>query len=141
MEPDERARLAGAYRRTRYRLEIDGVAIALRVGAPYPLLDAALGAAGAATWAFITAFNPGSQPQSAAANRARDIALAREIDARSLRRWRCDGVDDDGAWPTERGWVISGIGRGAAIALGQTFSQNAILFGTRGGTAELVFCR
>lgn len=141
MEPNERVRLAAAYRRTRYRLEIDGVALTLRVGAHSPLLDAALCAVGAATWAFITAFNPRSQPQSAAANRTRDIALVGEIDARSLRRWRCDGIDDDGTWPTERGWVIAGISRDAAIALGQTFAQNAILFGAAGGIAELVFCR
>lgn len=131
--------LARAYRRTSYWLQTHPP-FCVRVGAVSPALDSLLKEYGTDSWAFITAFNPHSQPVSAAENRARDAQLIARLDRDGCKHIACDGVDDDGTWPTEHGHVIFGIDTEAARALGREFAQNAILIGRINEAPLLSFC-
>ena len=115
-------------------------AFCIRVGAASDALDALLAAHGADTWAFITAHNPHSQRQSAQENARRERALRAELARQGLASVHCDGVADDGTWPTEQGQLIFGIAPTAAVALGRAFGQNAILVGRHGELPRLLFC-
>lgn len=130
---------ARAYRRTSYWLQTQPP-FCVRVGAVSAALDSLLQEYGADTWAFITAFNPHSRPVSAAENRARDAQLIARLERDGFTHIACDGVDDDGTWPTEHGRVIFGIDTEAARALGREFAQNAILVGRLGEAPLLSFC-
>lgn len=140
MDIQRRNALADAYRRTRYRAEIDGHRVDIRVDRTNPTLDTQL--ARHRSWAFITAHNPRSELQTTAQNQAADRRLQEHLDTRGYQRWRCDAIDtstDKQPWPIERGWIVCDIERHEAITLAGAFEQNAILFGTVGSTAELVF--
>jgi D-ribose pyranose/furanose isomerase RbsD len=52
--------LLAAYRRTRFCADTTQGRIVIRVGESRPELNAILGATGCETWAYVTAFNPGS---------------------------------------------------------------------------------
>lgn len=132
--------LAPAYRRTTYRLR-STPPIDIRVDQVNPALDDWLRARTARTWAFITAFNPRSQPQSDDANTAADVALHDRIVARGLRAAAADAISDDARWPVERGWLIVDIDCDAACALAREFVQNAVICGRTGAPARLVFCQ
>lgn len=131
--------LAHAYRRTSYWLQTHPP-ICVRVGEVSAALDSLLKDLGVDTWAFVTAFNPHSRRLSDTENRARDAALIEQLDRGGWRHIACDGVDDDGTWPTEHGHVIFGIDAQAARALGRRFAQNAILLGRVGEAPLLSFC-
>ena len=104
-------------------------------------MDSLLKDYGTDTWAFITAFNPRSRRVSAEENRTRDTALIARLDRDGFRHVACDGVDDDGNWPTEHGHVVFAIDAETARALGREFAQNAILLGRLGDGAAIVFLR
>lgn len=136
MTQQEQAR---AYRRAAYWVQYQP-AFSVRVGQASAELDALLAAHDVTEWAFITAYNPYSQQRPPAENAARDAALCARLATLGLDYIDCDGVDDDGTWPTEHGHIIFGIGRAQALALGRQFEQNAILVGRRGCAPELAFC-
>lgn len=131
--------LARAYRRTSYWLQTQPP-LRVCVGEASPALDSLLKDYGVDTWAFITAFNPHSRPLGETENRARDAAFVAQLDREGWRHIACDGVDDDGTWPTEHGHVIFGIDAESARALGRCFAQNAILLGRTGEAPLLSFC-
>lgn len=131
--------LAHAYRRTSYWLQTQPP-FYVRVGEISAALDSLLEDLGVDTWAFITAFNPHSRRLSDSENRARDAAFVAQLNRDGWRHIACEGVDDDGTWPTERGHVIFGIDAEAARALGRRFAQNAILLGRKDEAPLLSFC-
>jgi hypothetical protein len=93
----------------------------------------------ASSWAFVTAENPRSEPDSAERNAARMRAL--ENDLRGYRTLRGRGEPAAGStWKAEESFLVLGIDRAAAIALGRKYGQNAIVFGERGRPAELIEC-
>jgi hypothetical protein len=47
------------------------------------------------------------------------------------------GKDPTGVWTPEPSWLILGITRPKAIAIGQKFEQNAIVYGELNQAAEL----
>lgn len=99
--------------------------------------------------AIVTAYNPASRPHSAAANQAADLALRARIadlHARAPERVRihpalAHGTGDDAARWDEPGYAISGIRRSTAVALGEEFGQNAIVWIDAAGRATLVVTR
>lgn len=50
------------------------------------------------------------------------------------------GVADDGNWEPEESVLVFGMAREDALALANSFGQNALLFGVVGGEAELLWC-
>ena len=91
------------------------------------------------TWAFITAYNPGSVAARPEENRARQGELERAVTAAGLCFYRGEGKGDDGAWPAEPSLLILGIVEDDAAALARRFGQAAFVFGERGTAARLVW--
>lgn len=131
--PAGRDALDAAYRATSYRVG----RLALRVGAPHPWLDRLLEGRGLEHYAYLTAANPGSAPLPAAENAARMRALADALEGFVVLRGVAEA--DDGAWEAEPSFLVLGLSREDAAALGRAFGQNAILVGKRGGAPELLW--
>jgi hypothetical protein len=127
-----------AYHRTTYRVFEGDSEIDIRIGGAPPALDRLLANRGAATWAFVTAWNPGSNELPSAENRARQRELTDTVERHGWPALPGVGIGDDGAWPAEESLLVLGIPRDRALALARRFGQAAIVFGERGGVAELV---
>jgi hypothetical protein len=132
--------LTDLYKATTFRVESPAGHIDIRVGERHSPLDALLSRHSATEWAYITAWNPGSQPLSADQNALAHLTLLQTIRDRGFVCHIGNGIPDNEGWAPERSVWIAGIGRAEAIALGVRFGQNAIVVGTIGGIAELAFC-
>jgi hypothetical protein len=133
--------LFDSYRRTTYSAQTPLGPIHLRVGEPNADIDLLLKRYGATNWAFVTAFNPGSQILSTAENLQRQDRLEDALRRDGLMFFPGEGVGDDPAWLPERSVLILNISRERAIQLARDFGQNAILVGVEGDTPELVSCQ
>jgi hypothetical protein len=111
-----------------FRTPLDKDAASRR--APHSLMDRP-------TWALITAANPYSQPLSARENQRRDRRLSKHLRGLQLPLIPAMGKDPTGVWTPEPSWLILGITRPKAIAIGQKFEQNAIVYGELNQAAEL----
>lgn len=144
--PGSRAELEQAYRATAYEALGLGTTLDLRVGRAHPELDALLEATGRRSWAFLTAWNPGSQSLSQEENEERQGALTALLAATPgegdepalLLPGRGRGLAGD--WPPEESVLALGLPVLTALDLARRFGQNALLAGQRGGTARLVWC-
>src|SRR5581483_1868313 len=76
--------LFDAYGRTTFVADTPRGRLSLRVGRHSAELDALLAAHGVATWAYVTAFNPGSRMLPGEANAARQRELERTVAARGF---------------------------------------------------------
>ena len=132
--------LHDAYLKTTYRVSTDTGVINIRIGERQPSLDELLEAAGAASWAFITAFNPHSTPVSDAQNIMRQADLRRHVIGAGYPVHDAMGEPDGGDWLPEDSLLILGMTRADAIGLGRRFHQNAIVFGYRNEVARLLSC-
>ena len=137
MDPQERARLEAAYRATTYRVG----KLRLRVGEPSPALDELLRRRGLDRWAFLTSVNPRSQALPSEEN-ARRLRALRERLSRDGWTWlRAEAIPDAPDWEREPSVLVLGMGREEAEALAREWEQNAVVLGSPGGAAELVFVR
>src|SRR4051812_27096167 len=118
--------LFDAYRRTAFIAETPTGKLRLRIGQRSQELDMLLEAAGVATWAYVTACNPGSTLFSDEENEARQRELTRIVVARGFVAYGGEGIGDDGAWPAEPSLLILGTTRREAIELGRRFGQVAV---------------
>ena len=89
------------------------------------------------TWALITAANPYSQPLSERENQRRYQRLSKHLKGLQLPLIPAVGKDQTGVWTPELSWLILGITRPKAIAIGRKFEQNAIVYGELNQAAEL----
>jgi hypothetical protein len=124
-----------AYRATIY--EIGG--IRLRIGEVNDAVASLLRAARVTTAAIVTAYNPESVALCEAENRAAHENLIHATAAYDTRS-TC-ATDPTGAWPPEPGLLVLGITADAAMALGRTFRQNAIVWITQDEAPKLVLLR
>ena len=138
MRPD-RSALDAAFRATSFFVDGPAGRFAIRVGRPCAALDSLLEEHGAATWAYVTAYNPGSSPTPAAANVAGQRELEQAVGEAGYRYYRGEGAGDDGAWPPEPSLLVLGVSEAEGAALARRFGQLAIVFGERGGPARLVW--
>lgn len=111
--------------------------IVLRVGEHAAALDALMSAHGQASAAFITAANPRGEKRSDGENGAANAALESYVAAAGHAHYRGEGRDRRGGW-SEPSFLVIGISRASAEALGQLFEQNAIVFCELGRAPELV---
>ena len=133
--------LVESYLNTSYWTELirmDDQGANLRIGQPHaePVAQQ-LEEFGIRTYAFITAWNPGSQPLDQWHNRWRSINLEMELHphCRLLRRGMGIGMNED--WqPEESFWALD-IAVEKAVELGRQFGQNAIVVWQQGGMPEL----
>jgi hypothetical protein len=128
-----------AYRATVYCADTPEGPLTLRIGEVSAALDRLLGARGVASWALITAYNPGSVQTSAAENEARQLELRAAV--MQAGHFFCDGAGVGDNWPAEPSLLILGITEAAAAALGRRFGQLAIVVGEHGRPARLLWLR
>lgn len=124
--------LVAAYRQADYVVRDPPVVI--RVGEASAALDELIGEAASA--AFLTAANPGSERRSDEENRDRLAVLKHALAGR--RHLEAEGRDPRGGWPAEPSFLVLGISRAEATELARRFGQNAFVWCERGSAAELV---
>ncbi|WP_375742165.1 DUF3293 domain-containing protein [Corallococcus interemptor] len=112
----------------------------LRVEGLHPELDAALAAHGFTTWAFLTAWNPRAHARPPRTNARLQQRLLVLLEARGHPSVSAVGVAEDRRW-SEESLFVPGLSREEAVRMGRLFDQEAVLWGTVGGAAELVMCR
>lgn len=133
-------RTVQAYLETDYQVQAE-VPIALRIGVANALLATLHKSHRVDSSAFITACNPFSLPSDELANVERQSALASELKFRSLIFVDGLGLHPSGNWPAEPSYLVFGVSREAAKALGVRFEQNAIVWSGADAVPELVLLR
>lgn len=112
--------------------------IEFRIGLQNETLDGLLRQSKAATWAFVTAFNPRSEQLTEQENAERNAALQKILEENNFRFLA--GRGEGAGWQPEASFFILDIDRAAAIRLGKQFEQNAVVTGQIGKSPELVWC-
>jgi len=130
--------LQAAYQATSYLVDGPGGRFAIRTGQPSPEANSLLDVFHVQTWAFVTACNPGSRPQTPEVNEQRHQDLVDVVKGR-FPFFTGAGQGEAGDWPAERSLLILGISRVDARQLALQFGQLALVFGRRGEIAELVW--
>lgn len=115
--------LATAYAAAGYGVRINGEEFVLQVGERAAGLESRWPAR---SYAFITAWNPASQPRPEDANQEADARLVARLEELAIQRQPAWAEGPDGKW-TEPGWLLSNIDVGTAAALGDSLGQAAIL--------------
>ncbi|MBA2351881.1 MAG: DUF3293 domain-containing protein [Burkholderiales bacterium] len=132
--------LAAAYRRTNYMVDHDGGSFAIRVGEASEEVDALLQQRAQTSWAYITACNPRSERLALEENQWRQTDLRNYLREMGYCIFAGRGVAQEPGWPPEESFLVIGISREAATMLATMLEQNAVVVGTQGAPAELVFC-
>src|SRR5690554_4433081 len=132
--------LYDAYKHTTYLARTPLGEVKIRPEATEPLLDALLADHNVEEWAFITAWNPGSQLESVHENHERQRELERAIEAAGFVFFRGSGVPDSDHWQPEESVLVLGISQARGVEFGRRFGQEAILCGRAGEAARLVWC-
>ncbi|WP_342315263.1 DUF3293 domain-containing protein [Lysobacter sp. FW306-1B-D06B] len=127
------AELATAYAAAEYVVVLDGDSLPLRVGEPALDLEAY---APAPSYAFITAWNPASQPRSDTANEAADALLVAQLDGLRVIRHAAWAQDLTGEW-REPGWLVVGLDDDTLLRLALEFGQAAVLHWRAGEPVRL----
>jgi hypothetical protein len=131
--------LDAAYRATSYVVHGPEGDSTIRIDQTVPALDDLLVRHGTRCWAFITACNPGSTPLPPKENRRRAAELERLIREAGYPIYPGEGRGDDRAWPPEPSLLVVGIAACDATALARQFGQKAIVSGTIGAAAQLIW--
>lgn len=129
-----------AYQETDYRVLADP-SFVLRIGEPCAHLLAAHQHHQVACSAFLTAFNPFSQPADAATNSARQTELVAELERRSLLVQRGIGQHPTNGWPAEESVLVFGLALEAAKVLATRFEQNAFVWSGADALPQLIVLR
>lgn len=87
-------------------------------------------------WAYITAYNPMSEPLSAAENAHRNIQLRALLN--DFLVLAGEGQDKNKAWEAEQSFFVAGISLAAAKTLAIRFGQRAIVYGKIYQAAQLI---
>jgi hypothetical protein len=130
-----------AYHRTSFSSDTPLGPVHLRVDQRNEILFQLLQRNAATSWAYVTAFNPGSQPLANEENLQRQRQLEDLLLRDGLTFFSGAGVGDDHQWPPEVSVLVFGIGQPRAIELAREFGQNAILAGGADAVPRLVDCR
>ena len=138
--PPENPELWRAYEATVFLATVDGVVLRIRPGHGDSDVDRVLARRGLRTWAFITAWNPGSELLLREENEARQTRLEEEVRSAGFETFNGVGEPLDSEWTPEHSLLILGISQADAIALGHKHGQVAIVVGQFQEPATLVRC-
>ena len=128
-----------AYLETNYH--VHGVSpLTLRIGVVSQSVAALHKLHGVQSSVYVTACNPFSQAFDESANAARQAALAQELQQRSLTYIEGIGQHPTNEW-RELSFLVLGLSREAAKALGNRHEQNAIVWCGLDAVPELVLLR
>lgn len=129
-----------AYLATEYRV-LGEQPFVLRIGQPSEQLRAVYLKRGVESAAMLTAWNPYSEPRSAAENEAAHYRLVVELDRLGLTHQRAQGADATGEWPPEDSRFVLGLDFATAASLGMKFAQNGIVWVGADAIPKLVVMR
>jgi hypothetical protein len=127
-----------AYRQTTFYADTPRGRLALCIDQCDAQLDRLLIENACESWAYVTAYNPGSVVLSHEENQHRQASLENELHKRGWVFFSGEGVGSSGNWPPEPSVLVLGIGAATAQQLGRAFGQNAVVVGRLGRPAELV---
>jgi len=131
--PDDPARLAAAFVRARYCVPALGDSGVLRVGSEATALQQAWPAR---RYAFITAWDSGSERESRMDNDRADGALVAELERLDADQSRAWAEDDDGGHH-EEGWLVRDLPLDALDRLARHFGQDGVLAWESGAPVRL----
>ena len=129
-----------AYLRTVFSADTPGV-VEIRLGASSGSLDAILRRERTDTWAFVTAYNPGSRITPEDQNQRAHQELRAVVRTRGWVFFEGRGASADGNWPPEVSLLVLGVTADEACKLGRQFKQLAVVVGRRGEPARLQWCQ
>ena len=132
--------LTVAYLATLYCVNGCAPEFTLRIGQPSRALADQYRKLNIASAAFITAWNPNSQPLPADANNDRQKKLIARLEEMGIPFYLGEGSSPDGQW-REPSLLALGIEKAAAEALAVQFGQNAFVYCGPDATPELVLMR
>jgi hypothetical protein len=130
---DDPIALARAFASAVYRVELGGEPVEFHVGRTADDIEQRLPAA---TYAFITAWNPDAERQPQQENARDDDALVARLAALGVEFRRTWAQDAEGGH-REAGWLIAGLDLERADALGREFEQAGILGWVAGAPVRL----
>lgn len=130
-----------AYRQTHYGVRAGEARFALRIGQHSAALDMLQRRHGVTCSAYLTAFNPYSQPLTAAQNAARHGALLQVLQRQGLTCLPGTGRHPAGRWPGERSVLVLGLTQDAAALLGGVWQQNAVVVSGADAVPQLLLLR
>lgn len=133
------ADLHQAYRDAVYEVYHNRKTILLFIDRLNPKLDSILEKYHGNTWALITAHNPYSQCLPPVENEQRQLKLVEIVRANNLIFLDGVGKDQNNLWTPEPSIFIVNIELEQAIAIGQEFQQNAIVWGEFGKKSKLLW--
>jgi hypothetical protein len=131
-------RLLDAYRSTEFWVEEVPDPFLLTVGSCSPALRTLHEEYGVSCSAFLTAYNPGSRPQSDERNRAAQDRMEVEVARGGFALRRGMGRNPSDAWPGEPSVLALGIPRDEAERIGRRYGQNAILWSSTAAVPQLL---
>ena len=129
-----------AYLETNYHVH-GATPLTLNIGFANAGLAALHKAHSVASSAYVTACNPFSQALDDSVNDARQAVLAGELQQRSLSYIEGIGQHPRNGWLGEPSFLVLGLSREAAKALGNRHEQNAIVWCGPDAVPELVLLR
>jgi len=91
--------------------------------------------------AFLTAYNPHSQPTAQAENDAAQERLEHVLREAGYRWLEGLGIDPSGDWPAEPSLLVMGMGLDDARAIGTRFAQNGFIWAASDSVPRLVMLR
>ncbi|HWZ48438.1 MAG TPA: DUF3293 domain-containing protein [Herbaspirillum sp.] len=135
------AELIADYRAATYRVDSPTRTINLTINAYSKELESLHAHYQVASSAFITAYNPYSEPTAPEVNRASQEALMTQIEALHLPSIPGAGVCADSDSLPEPSVLILGISFEQASALAHQYRQNAFIFSDKTAIPRLHLCR
>lgn len=132
--------LLQAYRQTSYGVE-GREPFALRIGQASEALRGLYREHGCDCAAYVTAFNPYSEPASAQHNAENQARLRAEVTASGLPFLPGVGVGADPQWRGEPSFLVFGLKLQQTRALGTSYLQNAIVWCGEDAVPQLVLLR
>jgi hypothetical protein len=137
---EERTRLRALYEKACYEAYPQGAnhPIQIKLGVDHPSIDDELGAL--ESWMFITAYEPMGQKHPPRRNRLAQQRLLREVKRKQKQRWRARGyAPDNGENWEEPSLLVFPVSKSEALDWARRYRQLAILFGSQGEKAQLLF--
>lgn len=132
--------IVAAYLETEYR--VDGeMPCTLKIGERSAPLSALHRHFGVQCSAFVTAWNPYSEAATAARNTERQRELLTVLVSRGYVTVPGVGQHPRNGWPGEQSYLVPGLSREDACAMGNTFGQNAIVWAGEDAVPQLLLLR
>ena len=126
-----------AYLQARYRFGAGSDAIELHPGQHCVMLQRWMQDGGLRCAAVLTAFNPGSRPDSTAANLAAQRELRAAIGTGGLPFLEGQNLDPQGRWPPEDSLLIGNLALDDAREISRRFRQLAFLWSDDSAVPQL----